>query len=134
MLEHYHDAMAICKFYGHLDLFITFTSNPLLIEIKCMLGKISGQRPKDRLDIVARVFKAKLDYLVADIKKHDFFGHAMAILYTIEFRKKGLPYVHCLVWLEKDNKIKALSEIDSIISTELSCKKKTRSYWFSYSF
>lgn len=34
-----------------------------------MLSKISGQRPEDRLDIIARVFKARLDYLVADIKK-----------------------------------------------------------------
>lgn len=28
MLEHYHDAMVICKFYGHPNLFITFTCNP----------------------------------------------------------------------------------------------------------
>ncbi|MBN8138620.1 hypothetical protein J0J21_23110, partial [Vibrio vulnificus] len=29
MMEHYHDAMSICRFYGHPDLFITFTCNPL---------------------------------------------------------------------------------------------------------
>ena len=68
-MEHYHDAMAICKFYGHLDLFITFTCNPLWPEIQHMLDYISGQRPNNRPDIISRVFKVKLTHLIDDIKK-----------------------------------------------------------------
>lgn len=56
MLEHYHDAMAICKFYGYSDLFITFAHSPAWLEIKCMLSLILGQKAEDQQNIVVRVF------------------------------------------------------------------------------
>lgn len=88
-----------------------------------MLSLILGQRAEDRPDIVIRVFKAKLDILMDDLKKHKHFGPTITLLCTIEFQKRGLPHVHYLVWLENDYKIRTPLQIDSIISTELSCKK-----------
>ena len=101
MIEHYHDAMTICRFYDHPDLFITFTCNPLWPEIQRMLDYISGQKPDDRPDIISRVFRVKLLQLVDDIKKNEHFGKTTALIYTIEFQKRGLPHVHCLVWLDE---------------------------------
>jgi hypothetical protein len=38
------------------------------------LSSIPGQQPSDRPDIVNRVFKMKLNILMDDIKKREFFG------------------------------------------------------------
>ncbi|XP_065316121.1 uncharacterized protein LOC135924917 [Gordionus sp. m RMFG-2023] len=61
MRERYHDAMAIVLKFGKPDLFITFTCNPNWREIKENL--FSGQSPTDRPDLIARVFKLKLNEL-----------------------------------------------------------------------
>ncbi|GJV20253.1 helicase [Tanacetum coccineum] len=45
MMQNYQDAMAICRIYGNLDLFIAFTSNPKWPEISEMLTYIPGQIP-----------------------------------------------------------------------------------------
>ena len=60
--EHYHDAMTIVGKYGKSDLFITTNCNPNWPEIRANL--FSGQHPSDRPDLVARVFKMKLQQLM----------------------------------------------------------------------
>ncbi|XP_050205787.1 uncharacterized protein LOC126655597 [Mercurialis annua] len=119
MMEHYHDAMAICKFYGHPDLFITFTCNPKWKEIKQMLNLIVGLKAEDRPDIVSRVFKMKINTLSSDIKKGKCFGEISAFLYTVEFQKRGLPHIHCLIWLNLKQKPMSVNEIDTFICAEL---------------
>ena len=47
----------------------------------------------------------------------------MALIYTIEFQKRGLPHVHCLVWLNYTAKPKTPSDIDLIISAEFPCSE-----------
>lgn len=42
-----------------------------------------------------------------------------AVLHSTEFQKRGLPHVHCLVWLKNKNKTDTLSLIDSLISAEI---------------
>ena len=61
MVQNYQDAMAICRWAGYPDLLLTFTYNPKWLEINHSLEFIEGLKYKDRLDIVARVFKIKLD-------------------------------------------------------------------------
>jgi hypothetical protein len=58
MTERYHDAMAICAAKGKPDYFITMTCNPKWPEITAAL--LPGQSPGDRPDLVARVFKLRL--------------------------------------------------------------------------
>lgn len=77
MRENYQDAMAICRWYGYPDLFITFTCNPKWPEITRFVKK-KGLRPEDRPDIVCRVFKIKLDKLVNDLKERKIFGRVRA--------------------------------------------------------
>lgn len=68
----YLDAMAICKYYGFPDLFITFTCNPKWTEITKYVQprKLS---PDDRPDILCRVFKIKLDRLLERVVACEFF-------------------------------------------------------------
>uniref|UniRef100_A0A2N9EYQ4 ATP-dependent DNA helicase n=1 Tax=Fagus sylvatica TaxID=28930 RepID=A0A2N9EYQ4_FAGSY len=119
MIQNYQDAMAICRWAGYPDLFITFTCNPKWPEIETFLSLIPGQRPEDRPDIIARVFKIKLDQLLHDLKHGKHFGKVIAVNYTVEWQKRGLPHAHILLYLYPDDKHPTPAEIDNIISAEL---------------
>ena len=78
MVQNYQDAMAICRFYGPPDLFITFTCNPKWQEIDDSLAFIPGQKANARPDMVSRVFKLKVQELVSVLKKGTYFGKSRA--------------------------------------------------------
>ncbi|WVZ59187.1 hypothetical protein U9M48_009374 [Paspalum notatum var. saurae] len=122
--QNYQDAMAICRWAGHPDLLVTFTCNPKWPEIQCMLDETGNQKPAERPDIVVRVFMLKLKELMTDIKQRQHFGWTKAIIYTIEFQKKGLPHAHILIFLEKREKCLNPSQIDEMISAEIPEKDK----------
>jgi len=83
MFNNCQDAMAICKKFGYLDLFITITCNVNWSEIKeFFLAK--GLSASYRHDIVCRVFKLKLDQMMTDFKKKDFFGKTTAGMFCIK--------------------------------------------------
>ncbi|XP_013679941.1 uncharacterized protein LOC106384537 [Brassica napus] len=123
MAEKYHDAMAICRWYGNPHLFITMTTNPKWVEISNHLQMYGTDEPNDRPDLECRVFKMKLDELMSDFKKGLFFPRPKAEVYTIEFQKRGLPHAHILLWLEGDFKNPTSADIDNIISAELPDKE-----------
>ena len=113
----YQDAMAILRFLGVPDLFITFTANPNWPEIVREL--LSGQTVTDRPDLVDRVFKLKLDALLQDLKK-GCFGPFTGTVWVIEYQKRGLPHAHILLFLghSKPDYMQP-DNIDQIISAEL---------------
>ncbi|XP_074347406.1 uncharacterized protein LOC141686260 [Apium graveolens] len=117
--QNYHDAMAICRWVGYPDLFITFTCNPKWPEINDMLGLIGQKDDSNRVDIVCRMFEIKLQQLMHYIKKEQPFDRVMACLYTIEFQKKGLPHAHILIFLHPSMKNPSPEYIDKIISAEI---------------
>ncbi|CAL1353065.1 unnamed protein product [Linum trigynum] len=119
MNELYLDAMAACQFFGNPDLFITFTCNPQWPEITEAFKESCGSRSELKPEIVARVFHMKLQDLIDDIKKNNYFGRALAVVYTVEFQKSGLPHVHILVWLEASSKLSTVESVDATISAEL---------------
>ncbi|KAL6546679.1 hypothetical protein OROMI_022400 [Orobanche minor] len=118
MIQNHQDAMAICKWYGFPDLFITITCNPKWPEISRYLSSVNSN-PEDRPDIVCRVFKMKLDVLIKDLKDHGLLGKTQAVIYTVEFQKRGLPHAHILLFLHRDNKIPSPNDVDRIISAEI---------------
>ncbi|XP_038687481.1 uncharacterized protein LOC119986860 [Tripterygium wilfordii] len=122
-IQNYQDAVAICRWAGYPDLFITFTCNPKWPEIQHMLGTIHQSDPSMRPDIVDQVFHIKLNELMNDIKKNKHFGRTIAILYTIEFQKRGLPHAYISVFLHLDDKSPTATQIDRIISAEISNKE-----------
>uniref|UniRef100_A0A7N2MG30 ATP-dependent DNA helicase n=1 Tax=Quercus lobata TaxID=97700 RepID=A0A7N2MG30_QUELO len=74
---------------------------------------------EDRPDVVARVFKIKLVQLLHDLKHGQHFGKVIAVVYTVEYQKRGLPHAHILLFLHHDDKHPTAAEIDRIISAEI---------------
>jgi hypothetical protein len=117
VIQNYQDGIAICRVYGPPDLFITFTCNPKWPEI--ILTILEGEQPNDRPDIIVRVFHIKLEQLLLDIRSGTIFGPILALLYSIEFQKRGLPHVHILLWLDKNGNEITPEMIDEWISAEI---------------
>ncbi|XP_047953750.1 uncharacterized protein LOC125199963, partial [Salvia hispanica] len=118
MIQNYQDAMALCGWFGYPTLFITFTSNPKWPEIVRFVDS-RGLKYTDRPDIVCRIFKVKLDELIRDIRKNKIFGNVQAVIYTVEFQKRGLPHAHILFFLSKEDKQIVVEQIDKFISFEI---------------
>ena len=117
MLQNYQDAMAIVRKYGKPDFFITITCNPKWPEIVTNLQQ--GQSVEFRPDLVARVFKLKLDALLDDIGKHHVLGKPIAKIHVIEFQKRGLPHAHILLILCSEDKPNDGEQVDRMISAEI---------------
>ncbi|XP_035835819.1 uncharacterized protein LOC110888316 [Helianthus annuus] len=118
MMQNYLDAMAICKWYGYPDFFITITCNPKWPEVQRFL-KDTNLNPEDRPDILSRIFKIKLDSICKDLKDRDLFGKASTVVYTIEFQKRGLPHAHMCLFMENDYKLPTVDHVDQFISAEI---------------
>ncbi|KAL6536440.1 hypothetical protein OROGR_013012 [Orobanche gracilis] len=118
MIQNFQDAMTICGWAGYPDLFITLTCNPKWPEISRYLDK-RGLNPEDRPDIVCRVFKMKLDGLIKDLRKNRVFGRVKAVVYTVEFQKRGLPHAHILLFLAAEDRFPTGVDIDKIILAEI---------------
>ncbi|OMO49907.1 DNA helicase PIF1, ATP-dependent [Corchorus olitorius] len=119
LYQKYQDAMPICRAYGYLDLFITFTCNGNWPELQDALSFYSGLRPEDHPDLVAHVFHIKLRHFLDVLIKRGHFGPALAVTYTVEFQKRGLPHAHILLWLQPSAKLKTPADIDKYVSAEI---------------
>ena len=117
MWQLYQDAMAIVRYCGKPDLFITMTCNPLWPEI--IMESLPGQTAQDRPELVARVFKLKLNALLYDLTKNMVLGRTVAFIYVIEFQKRGLPHAHILLVLQHADKPRTPADIDSIVCAEI---------------
>jgi len=109
------DALAINRYFGGGDLFITMTANPAWPDIKDAL--LHGQTAAERPDVITRVFHAKLKSLIGDIKD-GVLGEILGYLYTIEFQKRGLPHAHIIVFLKPHAKLRTPEQVDSLMSSE----------------
>ncbi|KAF8758703.1 Helitron helicase-like domain at N-terminus [Rhizoctonia solani] len=96
MAESYQDAMAISRYLGGPQLFITMTANPKWPEIHVLCCQ-----------------------LMEDITQKGIFGKCIAHVHTIEFQKRGLPHMHLLVWLERASHILEPGDVDELICAEL---------------
>ncbi|CAG8656177.1 8937_t:CDS:10, partial [Ambispora leptoticha] len=76
------------------------------------------QSSVDRPDLIARVFELKCHALLNDIKTNNIFEKVAAYIYTIKFQKRGLPHMHFLIFLYRDDKIKEPSNVNCIVSAE----------------
>ena len=113
----FQNGIAICREYRKPDFFITMTCNPNWEEIKSQL--YPNQTAQDRPDLTSRIFKLKKDQLVDDIVKGGIFGRVAALMYTIEFQKRGLPHVHILIILANDDRVQSPNEVDKLVIAEL---------------
>ncbi|XP_021761012.1 uncharacterized protein LOC110725856 [Chenopodium quinoa] len=118
MKRRYLNAMALVQKYGKPDLFVTMTCNANWPEIKAELEP--GETAQDRPELVARIFRAKLIALKNKIKKDEVFGKVAAMIYVIEFQKRGLPHAHFLLILEQHHKMKCPADYDKYVCAEIS--------------
>ncbi|KAG6717889.1 hypothetical protein I3842_04G122900 [Carya illinoinensis] len=114
MRKRYMEAMALVQRYGKPDIFLTMTCNPNWQEIsnELRLHEESQNRP----DLVARVFRAKLEELKDRLFKQQIFGKVSAYVYVIEHQKRGLPHAHFLIILQRNWKLYAPESFDEIRS------------------
>ena len=119
MKDLYHDVIATTRAFTKPDYFITMTCNSLWTEITDVLR--DGQTAQDCPDIVARVFKIKLDLLLKDLTHptKGVFGKTIAHMHVIEFQKRGLPHAHLLLTFAADDKPRTPEFVDTVVSAEI---------------
>jgi ATP-dependent DNA helicase PIF1 len=117
MHRKYMNSMAIAAKYGKADLFLTMTTNPNWAEIKNEL--LDGQSSDDRPDLVARVFKMKMESLLDDLLKKEVLGKTCACIWVVEWQKRGLLHIHILLWLADGDRLKTPTDYDRIVSAEI---------------
>jgi len=81
--KRYTDIMTLVQKFGKPDIVLTMTCNPDWIEIKKEL--YPGEAAQDRPDLVARIFKEKLEQLKNELFKKHIFRKLSAYMYVIEF-------------------------------------------------
>uniref|UniRef100_A0A0L8FLM6 Uncharacterized protein n=1 Tax=Octopus bimaculoides TaxID=37653 RepID=A0A0L8FLM6_OCTBM len=103
--------------YGNVSFFITMTCNPNWPEMRQNL--FLNQKPHDKPDLIARVFDLKRKLF---IKYHTgvdgLFGKYIAYVITVEYQKRGLPRVHCLLWLNEASKPRS-QKYDKFVQAEI---------------
>ncbi|XP_074378692.1 uncharacterized protein LOC141720243 [Apium graveolens] len=119
MNQYFKDAMAICQTLGHPSLFLMMTTNTKWPEIQRMLKFLPGVDVVDTPDVVARVFKMKVDQILDQIKSKNCFGRCIGVMHVIEFQKRGLPHAHMLIWLHPNDRPKIIEQIDKMVSAEI---------------
>ena len=100
MQRRYKNVMVMVSAYGMPNFLVTLTCNPNWPEIVDSLPP--GTAVIDAPDIVSRVFRAKLDLLLAMLDgKHGqpLLGHLNGYTSVVEFQARGLPHAHMLLWL-----------------------------------
>ena len=121
--DKFQDAMTIIQAYKKPDLFITFTCNPKWKEITDNL--FDNQTAYDRPELVARAFNLKKQQLLNDILHNGVFGKVVGNVQVVEFQKRGLPHIHILIILDKNDAMKNCDEYDKIVSAEIPDPEKT---------
>ncbi|XP_035830063.1 uncharacterized protein LOC110944792 [Helianthus annuus] len=54
-----------------------------------------------------------------DLREKSLFGNASAVVYTIEFQKRGLPHAHICLFLHDESKLPSVEHVDNFISAEI---------------
>ena len=60
-----------------------------------------------------------VSYTHLDVYKRQIFGKVEALIYTIEFQKRGLPHAHILLSLNEQDEIVNATDIDKVVSAEI---------------
>ncbi|GAA0162828.1 hypothetical protein LIER_18839 [Lithospermum erythrorhizon] len=89
-----------------------------------------GEEAHNRLDLLARVFRAKLSILNDKIMSGEIFGEVASAIHVIEFQKRGLSHAHFLIILKPAFKYLSSEAYDRIVFAELPDQRKN-SYLYS---
>ena len=112
----FQNSLAIVRHFGKPTFFLTMTTNAEWPEIQNSLPP--GVSANDRPDLVCRVFNLKAKRLIKYICSSNVLGKVLAYVYRVEFQKRGLPHLHCLIISER-NTIRNAKDIDTYVSAEI---------------
>jgi hypothetical protein len=116
----------VANVYGNGSLFITVTCNPTWAEVKAAM--LPGQEWEDRADVLNRLFRVKLQEVLADLRAGTFFKDkhgkpwkAKYTMYVIEFQKRGKPHAHIVIRFEgpEEDMPKSAAVVDTLINARL---------------
>ncbi|KAI7727414.1 hypothetical protein M8C21_025563, partial [Ambrosia artemisiifolia] len=79
----------------------------------------AGDAQPNRIDLVARVFRAKLEELKKQLFQKHILGEVKAYVYVIEFQKRGLPHAHFLLIMYPHHKVINPDQYDQFVSAEI---------------
>ena len=120
MSAKFHDALHMCTRLGTPSFFITFTANPKWQEITTAIRETSPtSTAMDRSDIIARVFKLKLEELMHDLMHKQVLGRMAGISMVIEYQKRDLPHAHIVLIIHPEDRHKTADDIDKLVSAEI---------------
>jgi len=105
------------KELGAPTFFITKTCRPKWDDIKVEL--LAGQDSKDRPDLINRVFELKNREMQSLVTFEDVMGRCNGYLSVREFQTRGLPHVHDIIFLHKDDAPRSAQEYDRWISARI---------------
>ena len=74
MQQNFQDALVVCRFIGHPDIFLTMTTYPIWDEINEMMKLLPHCSPQNSPDVIPRVFRLNLDQLIDEIREKKYFG------------------------------------------------------------
>ena len=117
----FQNSLAIVRHFGKPTFFLTMTTNADWPEIKDNLP--SGLSANDRPDLVCRVFNMKAKRLIKYICSSNILGKVLAYVFRVEFQKRGLPHLHCLIICERDT-VRTATDIDKFVSAEIPDKEE----------
>lgn len=107
------NAIAIVRKKGKPEYFIIFIYNPKWPDLQSLLKP--GTIQEYRHDLIARVFKLKLDKLLKDLLEIYVLGVYVAYCYIIKFQKYRLPYTYILLIIRPEDRILSIDDVDSVI-------------------
>nr|GEX56662.1 hypothetical protein [Tanacetum cinerariifolium] len=117
MRRRFLDAMKLVQDDGKPDIFLTMTCNLKWPEILEAINP--GQEASDRPDVVARVFRAKLEDMKDQLFKRHVLGVVGAYVYIVEFQKRGLPHAHFLLIMTSKYKMSNPEHYDKMVCGEI---------------
>lgn len=92
MRHNLDDIIEILKKVRNTDIFLTMVCKPHWPEIVNAL--LEFEKPQDRQDIIAKVFKMNLKLFLDTVTNQKGFGNVASHVCVVEFQNRGLPHVH----------------------------------------
>jgi hypothetical protein len=119
LTQNYYNCLECAMKEGDPHYFFTVTCNPYWKEIQENLHPRGAYGPAetayDRPDLVVRVFKQKLDFLMSRLKAGDL-GDFVWGTYRVEFQQRGLPHAHIVFRVTQPFAPTSPAVIDRIIN------------------
>ncbi|KAI3687642.1 hypothetical protein L1987_81342 [Smallanthus sonchifolius] len=69
--------------------------------------------------IDGQIIKNNFAAISKDLKENAILGQVQAVVYTVEFQKRGLPHAHVCLFMHPDHKLPTVEYIDPIITAEI---------------